>query len=178
LLEEVQRLKVMVRKLLLLAQADAGQMKLSRERMDLSGEVLLLGEDAQQAAAGLQVECQVEPGLLVLADPDLLRQALQNLTSNAIKHNRPGGRVAIRLDRDGTNAVVTVSKKIPEDARIVPDRLFDRFYRADAARGRGVDGAGLGLSLAREIVRAHQGDLALHELKADRITFALTLPAA
>jgi two-component system, OmpR family, heavy metal sensor histidine kinase CusS len=179
LIEEVQRLKIIVRKLLLLAQADSGQMRLSVERVDLSAAVKELCEDARQLAPGLRVEEDVEPGVAVMADPDLLRQALQNLVSNAIHYNREAGRVAFGLRRQDRQAVFALTNTLSPGTPIDPGRLFERFYRGDKARSRrNADGAGLGLSLAREIVRAHQGDLVLRELRDDAVTFALTLPLA
>ena len=120
LIEEVQRLKVIVRKLLLLAQADSGHMKVSLERVSLSKEVEDLAADVQQAGTGLSTEYAVSPGVFVMADPDLLRQALQNLASNAIKHNRERGTVAIRLAMEGTNAVFTISNTVNPGVRIEP----------------------------------------------------------
>lgn len=112
-----------------------------------------------------------------MADPDLLRQALQNLASNAIKHNREHGTVAIRLAVEGAKAVFTMSNTIDPGVRIDPERLFERFYRGDKARTRGADGGvGLGLSLAREIARAHHGDVVLGELRNDAVSFVLTFP--
>lgn len=177
LIEEVQTLKVIVRKLLLLAQADSGQMSVTLERVNLSGEIEALADDVQQAGTGLSTEHTVSAGVFVMADPDLLRQALQNLASNAIKHNREHGTVAIRLAVEGAKAVFTMSNTIDPGVRIDPERLFERFYRGDKARTRGADGGvGLGLSLAREIARAHHGDVVLGELRNDAVSFVLTFP--
>lgn len=176
LIEEVQRLKVIVRKLLLLAQADSGQLPLSKEPVDLSAEVEAVVEDARAQAAGLTLTSDLAAGLRVQADPDLLRQALQNLVANALKHNRPGGSLAFTLRRDGNRACFTVANTTEPDVHIDPNHLFERFYRGDQSRGRRVDGAGLGLSLAREIARAHQGDVELAELREGHIAFVLRLP--
>jgi signal transduction histidine kinase len=73
-------------------------------------------------------------------------------------------------------AVFTISNATKPDSEIEPARLFERFYRGDKAHSRKVEGVGLGLSIAREIARAHQGDLVLHELRPDFVSFVLTLP--
>ena len=177
LLEEVQRLKVIVRKLLLLAQADSGQLKLSLERVDLSREVEALCEDARTLAPELMVQSDIAAGVGVMADPDLVRQALQNLVSNAIKHNREGGCIEFRLSASGGRAGFTIANSTEPGTRIDRDRIFERFYRADKARGRQVAGVGLGLSLAREVARAHGGDLVLQDLRDGWIAFELILPA-
>lgn len=177
-LEEVRRLAAMVRKLLLLSQADSGRMKLARERFDLRRELELLVQDIQLVAPHLRVACQLPPEAWVMADPDLFRQALQNLLNNAAKHNYEGGAIRLDLARDAAGMRLTIANTARGLAHMDRERLFDRFYRGDPAHSRSVDGAGLGLSLAREIVRAHGGELEVTALDGEWITFVLTLPAA
>ncbi|MEI6514958.1 MAG: ATP-binding protein [bacterium] len=176
LLEEVQRLKTIVRKLLLMAKADTGQLKLSLERMDLSGELDTLLHDADVLAPGLKLDCQISPGIAIMADPDLFRQVLQNLLSNAIKYNRPDGLIGITLCLKGELALLTISNTTLPGLNLDEKLLFTRFYRGDSSRSRRIEGIGLGLSLAREIVIAHQGTLSLKELKEGWVSFALTVP--
>lgn len=176
LLEEVQRLKVIVRKLLLLAQADAGELRISREPVDLGGEVAMLCEDASLLAPGMTLTREIAPQVHVQADPDLLRQALQNLLNNAIKHNRAAGSIALVVRKQGALAAFAVSNTTDRDAKLDPARVFERFYRGDPARGRKVEGSGLGLSLSREIARAHGGDIVMDDRREGWITFTLTLP--
>ena len=176
LLEEVQRLKRIVQKLLLLARADAGQLALQVEPVDLSGLLTSAAEDIGIVAPQLRVEMQLLPDITVAADPALLRQAVGNLTSNATKYNHDGGFVRLVLEADHANARITVSNSGPAIPAEERHRIFERFYRADKSRSRQVDGAGLGLSLAREIARAHHGDLFL-ESSDDKLTsFVLVLP--
>lgn len=176
LLEEVQRLTSIVRKLLLLAQADSGQLRLSREPVDLSQAVEDVAEDIHALAPGLALTRDVMAGIQVPADPDLLRQVLHNLVMNAVKYNREGGSIDLRLHAESGRAILTVSNTTAPGARIDPNRLFERFYRGDAAHGRRTDGLGLGLSLSREIARAHQGDLILESAGDGKVTFAFGLP--
>ncbi|MDX9971893.1 MAG: ATP-binding protein [FCB group bacterium] len=178
LLEEVQRLKTITRKLLLLSMADSGQLRLHTEPFNLSEAVEAICEDVEIMAGDLKVEKQVEPGLWTAADPDLLRQIIQNLTSNAMKYNVPGGTVRIRLTHERGILRLDIGNTgpgIPPEER---ERVFERFYRADKARNRRIDGAGLGLNLARELARAHHGDLVLHEAREGWVSFTLTLPVA
>jgi two-component system heavy metal sensor histidine kinase CusS len=101
---------------------------------------------------------------------------LQNLISNAIKYNLPNGWIRIIAARQAQTVRITISngsEEIPVGDR---DRIFDRFHRADPARTRKVEGIGLGLSLAREIVRAHRGKLTLGPVAPGETTFILTLP--
>ena len=128
--------------------------------------------------SALSIKADVEPNLWVDADPDLLNQVLQNLGSNATKYNREDGKIRLMANRKRDKIVTVVAntgKSIPEEDR---EKVFDRFYRADKSRHRKIDGVGLGLSLARDILRAHHGDLALHEAKQDWVAFLLTLPAS
>ena len=176
LLDEVQRLKSIIRKLLLLAQADSGQMVLSKETVDLTSMIGDVGEDIRVLAPGLEVKAELQPDVKVTADPDLLNQVIQNLASNAVKFCRGESPVVLSLKTESDRAVFRISncgETIPPEER---DQVFERFYRANKSRNRSIDGAGLGLSLAREIARAHGGTLELEDSTADRTVFRLTLP--
>lgn len=176
LLEEVQRLKTVVQKLLILARADAGKLSLHREVVDLSAMVESASEDAGIIAPHLRIEKEIAPGAMVKADPDLLRQVIQNLTTNAVKYNIEKGLVRFRLQLRGDRVHVTISNTgnpIPAKDK---ERIFDRFYRVDKSRSRAVPGAGLGLSLAREIVHAHHGNLRLDPDRDSLVSFTLSLP--
>ena len=129
---------------------------------------------------GEELTCthEVLEGVRVVGDADLVEQALQNLVMNAVKHNLPGGSVEVTLARDGEDALVRVTNTGPEIASADRERIFDRFYRADSARSRHAGGVGLGLSLAREIARAHGGDLVLEESGDGLNRFVLRLRSA
>ena len=176
LLEEVQRLKQIVRKLLLLAQADAGQLALHRKRLDFSSLAQAAVDDLHALAPHLQVTAEITPGIMVSGDTDLVNQAVQNLTLNAAKFNDERALVHIRLRPSGGAAVFSIANTGAGIPPAEQDRLFERFYRADKSRNRRVDGTGLGLSLAREITRAHGGDLVLERAATQMTTFVLALP--
>ncbi|MEL6469884.1 MAG: ATP-binding protein [Cyanobacteria bacterium J06623_4] len=185
LLDEVSRLSTIVRKLLLLSLADAGQMSLRQDLIDI-GEILsVLVEDIELLAPTIPVEVKIQPGLMVRGDRDLLTQVLQNLIDNAIKYNLPVDRpdkesgqwISVTGKSNEKKVSITVtnaSQDIPTETR---DRIFDRFYRGDLSRNRKREGFGLGLSLAREIARAHRGELSLNPSAAGQTGFTLTLPA-
>jgi heavy metal sensor kinase len=178
LLGEVQRLRTIIRKLLLLSLADAGRLDLNLKPMDLTAAMEPVIEDIEALAPHLQLHPELAADVWVRADAGLLEQVLQNLASNAVKYNSPEGSVVLRLDTDEKTAQLTVINtggEIPPEDR---ERVFDRFYRADKARSRRVDGTGLGLSLAREIARAHFGDLAVVDAGPGESAFRLTLPLA
>jgi heavy metal sensor kinase len=176
LLEEVQRLKNIVRKLLILAQADADRLRLRIGPVDLSALLEAAAEDVEVLAPELTIEKEVPPGVVVPGDADLLRLVVQELTTNAVKYNLPEGKIGFRLVVQGPKArfsVANTGKAIPENDR---ERIFDRFYRVDKSRGRQVSGTGLGLSLVREIVRVHRGELRLDSAGSPLISFTVELP--
>lgn len=176
LLDEVHRLSGIIRKLLLLSLADAGQMSLYLVEVDMSELLREMVEDVELLAPHLSIEIDIPKQLKVKGDRDLLIQVLQNLLSNAIKYNLPQGWIKIRAYQTLTTTNITIinsSVDIPKGDR---DRLFERFYRGDPAHTRKVEGLGLGLSLAREIVRAHHGDLTLDTATSAQTGLTLSLP--
>ena len=178
--EEISRLERITEHLLLLARLDAGQIGVDLfEPVDFSALVLAACEDAEMLAGGREVRLHVSPApeTAVNGDALLLRRVVLNLLDNATRYNQPGGDVwcelacvsgRVELRVRNTGAVITPEARAG---------LFRRFYRADAARGRG--GNGLGLALSREIARSHGGELSLQADPAPGYTeFLLTLPAA
>jgi heavy metal sensor kinase len=176
LLDEVRRLSGIVRKLLLLSLADAGRMSLYQVEVNLSEILAQMEEDLELLAPHLEVQIEIAAQLRVQGDRDLLTQVLQNLISNAIKYNLADGWIKIHARQQQATVLVTItnsSKTIPPSDR---ERIFERFHRGDPARTRKVEGTGLGLSLSREIARAHYGDLTLDSTPSDQTAFTLTLP--
>jgi signal transduction histidine kinase len=176
ILDEVRRLSSISRKLLLLSQADAGRLRLQRTCVDLSAELDGLVEDARMMAPGLAISGEITPGIKVEADSELFRQVLVNLISNALKYNVDNGWlkvVAIQTHEQTSIVIGNAAKGIPVEA---VDKIFARFYRVDSAHNRKIDGTGLGLSLSREIVRAHGGELSLLNSANSKVEFLVTLP--
>lgn len=177
-LDEVQRLKAILGKLLLLSQADAGRLPLSNSRMNLADLVRAGAEDARMLAPERNIRVESPQELPVVGDAQLLNQAIENLVTNAVKFGDPQGRIDLALYEEEDATVLKVSntgRPIPAEDQ---GRIFDRFYRGDKARARDVEGTGLGLSLAREIARAHRGDLILEASRENETVFRLSLPRA
>ena len=177
LLEETQRLRGITRRLLLLAQADGGQLKVSGEDMRLAPIVEESIEDFEMQAEGVKFEVEVQGDPVAKIDRSLFAQIIQNLLSNATKYNDAESPwVRVKAGVDDSFAWMEVSnggEGIPESAQ---NRLFGRFMRVDSARNRGVDGFGLGLNLSREFARAMQGELELMHSNASETVFRLTFP--
>jgi signal transduction histidine kinase len=161
LLHRIHHLSSVVDNLLLLSHADAGRLDLSKTEFDL-GEVLEgVLDDALTLAEplDLKVEAVVPKHLLLTADRTFVAIIAQNLVENAVKYNSPGGR--IRLEARTVNGAVEMTigntgHGIPKDRTT---QLFERFYRVRTDER--VPGHGLGLSTARELARAHGGDVEL-----------------
>ena len=176
LIDEVCRLSSITRKLLLLSLADAGRMNVQSTAFNFSQVLDELAEDIEILAPELKLKLDISPNLKVLGDRELLTQVLQNLINNAIKYNLPNGWIQILAKQKGNSLFITVSnssKDIPTGDR---NRLFERFHRADHSRNREVEGFGLGLSLSREIARAHNGNLQLDQAISGSTSFTLLLP--
>lgn len=178
ILDETRRLSTISRKLLLLSQADAGRLNVYAQVFDLSKALEDLLEDTRMLAPHLKVTADIQPKLLVLADGSLLRQVLHNLISNAIKYNVEPGWIHIATARWAQRVEVLVSNASQGIAKADHDKVFERFYRVDAAHSRQIEGVGLGLSVSREIARAHGGDLTLKSASDGAVHFSLLLPLA
>ncbi|WP_328836455.1 sensor histidine kinase [Streptomyces europaeiscabiei] len=163
-----------------LALAEAGALTYHRSEVDLR-ELLETGRRAHRAQAealGIGLELDAPRPVYVTADPDRLRQVVGNLVGNALRATAPGGTVTLALIPDGEPAVVEIrdtGKGI--SAKDLP-HLFDRFWRADAARGRTTGGSGLGLSIARQIVTDHGGTIDVRSAVGVGTTFTVVLPTA
>jgi two-component system heavy metal sensor histidine kinase CusS len=175
-LEEYERMGQMVGDMLFLAQADNGQLRPSTARVDLAAEIQTLFDylDAWSEERGvtLVLEGNAAP---VPGDRLMLRRALSNLLSNAIRHTPAGQRVRVHLESDTRTTRVAVEN--PGDP-IPPEhlpRLFDRFYRLDPARRRQGEGAGLGLAIVKSIIDAHRGSIAVTS-DGQGTRFSITLP--
>jgi heavy metal sensor kinase len=175
-LDEVQRLKAILGKLLLLSQADSGRLPLSREPINLAEMVRAAAEDVHMLAPDRKTTVIAPQNVMVMADAHLLNQVIENLVSNAIKFGDKDGAIELTLNADGNRAIFRVSNTGRPIAAEDQSRVLERFFRGDKARTRDIEGSGLGLSLAREIARAHGGDLVLERSDEHVTTFALTLP--
>lgn len=176
LLEQVTRIKGITRKLLLLATADAGALRMQVEPFALTEFLEAACDDAGIVAPHLRIKKRLAERVLVMADGDLLRQLVQNLMMNAIRYNVPNGKIEVWLREFGEVIQLTISNSGPGIPPGERDRVFERFYRTDKARSRTKGGSGLGLSLAREIARAHGGDLYLEQTPPGITAFTLELP--
>jgi signal transduction histidine kinase len=166
--------------LLLLAGSDREGIELRVERIDLAAIAEGAGHAAARLAeaAGKRLSTEISGPLIVDGDPERCREVMLVLLDNAIKYTAEGGSIRLTARRADRDAVLTVSDTgvgVPPDE---VDRLFDRFYRVDKARSRAVGGAGLGLSIAREIVDALGGSLKIDSQQGVGTSVMMRLPLA
>lgn len=176
LLDEVGRLSAITRKLLLLSQADAGQLALQLVPVDLTALLDELASDAHMILDGQTLHCAIDRQLSLACDGVLLHQLLNNLLGNAVRYCAPGGWIKISAHARVDCIEIVFANASPVISRDSRAQFFDRFFREDASHNRHVDGNGLGLSLAREIARAHGGALVLEETQLREVSLRLTLP--
>ena len=177
-LRAAERMSGLSEGLLQLARADAGGDPRPLEPVALDALVREAVEHLRPVAEaeGVEVSCSTEP-VRVSGVAAELGVALSNLLSNAVRYNRPGGRVEVACSRSDTSAIVRVADTgigIPAEA--LP-HVFERFYRLDSARSRARGGTGLGLAIAQRIVAAHGGSIDVESCVDEGSTFSLRLPA-
>ncbi|MBK5913304.1 heavy metal sensor histidine kinase [Rhodocyclus purpureus] len=174
--EEFERLGRTIADMLFLAKADNQLLIPHREAVDLAQQVASLLEFYEALAEEKDLRMTFSGAARVSGDRLMLRRAIGNLLSNAVRHTPPHGHIRVVLDGgDGRTALVRVENTGETIAAEHLPRLFDRFYRADASRRHSGEGAGLGLAITRSIVIAHGGEVAVRS--ADGVTaFELRFP--
>ncbi len=175
--EELERMARMIADMLLLAKADNGLVVPNREPVDLAREVQALFDYYEAVADDKSLTLRLDGAANVRADRLMLRRAVANLLSNAIRHATPGTAIEVTLHHGGGDVRLRVRNSGDTIAPEMLERIFDRFFRADPARQRGPEGAGLGLAITQSIVQAHGGTIRV--ASADGVTtFTVFLPDA
>jgi len=180
---EIDRMTRLVGDLLLLAQADAG-LPIRREPVSLDTVMLEVFEQMRVVADGVHVSIDRDESVMVMGDPDRLKQLALNLVGNAVRYTPAGGKVTLSLECCDGWAQLSISDTGPG---IPPEHLphiFDRFYRVDKSRSRREagnaralsGGAGLGLSIAQWIAEIHDGRIEVHSEVGQGTTFTVYLP--
>jgi signal transduction histidine kinase len=177
-LEESERVSEMLNTLMDISEAETGVMRLALEPVDaasiLRDVAELYGDVAEDKGVGLDVEAAA--GLVVRADRSRLRQVLANLVDNAVKFTPEGGRVTMRARGGNGEISIEVEDDGPGISADDLPRIWERLYRGD--RSRSERGLGLGLSLVRAIVQAHEGRAEVVSSPGHGARFSVTLPTA
>jgi heavy metal sensor kinase len=177
MLEEADHVARLVDALLMLSRADAGQIRIAREEVNLA-------ELARQVASQLEVladekhqtlTVSAPDAISVRVDPTVLRVAIVNLVDNAIHYSPSGARISVRVRTSAAEAVIEVEDDGPGIAAMHHERVFDRFYRVDPARTRR-GGVGLGLAISRWAVEVQNGRIEVMSEEGEGSVFRIRLP--
>ena len=175
---EIRRTDCLVQNLLTLARMDGGRMQPTLPSFDLSRALtgVTLPFESAVFEAGRTLKTHIDEGVECTGDEEMLKQLAVILLSNALKYSNDGGEIDVRLSRrDGRPVLEVQNTGTPIPPESLP-RIFDRFYRVDNSHNRENPGNGLGLSIARSIVQAHRGEIAVQSDAQRGTTFRVTLP--
>ncbi|MDQ3810081.1 MAG: HAMP domain-containing histidine kinase [Chloroflexota bacterium] len=187
--EEAERMRRLVEDLLYLGRIESGELALEREPLDLAdlARAVQARFSFRAQEAGVELTVSALRPVSIIGDPHRLGQMLDNLVENAFKHTPAGGQIQVTVTREGpisgrgvrqpAMAVVSVHNSGSHIPAAEAERVFERFYQLDKARSGSKDGRGLGLAIAREIVQAHDGRIAVESAEHSGTTFVVRLPA-
>jgi signal transduction histidine kinase len=179
--EESERLGKLVERFLSIERLTAGEIALRRGPLELSVLAAGVAERIRPVAERKGIRLVLDDsiaGVEIDGDAEMLEFALSNLVTNAVKYSPTGTSVTITLERDEEQAVVHVTDQGPGLTEEECRRVFDRFYRAEAAEKSVNPGFGLGLAIAHDVVSHHGGDLRVESRPGAGSRFTLTLPVA
>ncbi|MEW6262797.1 MAG: ATP-binding protein [Thermodesulfobacteriota bacterium] len=177
--KRIQNVQAMINDLLDLSRIEARQFVQEKLPVDVRSVILETVELLSGPAAEKELSVQtvlVDNPPLILADPKALKDVTNNLLSNAIRYTPEGGRISLRLDREGDWLVLTVEDTGLGIAREYHDKIFERFFRVKDERARNVVGTGLGLPIVKAIVGDHGGEVTVDSEIGRGSVFRVRLP--
>ncbi len=175
---EVQRLSKLVGALLKLSRMEMRSQPMREETVDLTAlaDDVVVSHEAFIEESGLSIHLDAQPNVKTIGDEDLIKQAITNLVSNAVRYTDEGGSITISVAREGRMAAISVADTgiglSPEEEKMV----FSRFWRADSGRAKESGGLGIGLALVKEIVDRHHGRVSVKGEKSVGSVFTLYFP--
>jgi len=194
-LEEINRMSQIVEDLLLLSKADTGQVKLNKEDINLAEILAEVVAQMDRLAKSKRLDLSVSDNrqdVYIFGDTLRIRELFINLIENGIKYTEEGGSIRISLQKECSPLASNASELLEKDgerfAKIVvsdtgigisgedQEKIFSRFFRVDKARSREQGGSGLGLSICKWIVEAHQGEIKVQSEFGKGSSFIVTLP--
>ena len=175
---EAERLHHLIDDMLVLSQIENAKDDVQTVPCNLNQEIETVLRRAKPIAEknGIVLRLEVEEAFLVASSPTRLQQLFGNLVENAIKYNKPQGRVTVTLQRQRNMVLVKVKDTgigIPQEH--LP-RLFERFYRVDSSRSREIGGTGLGLSIVKHLAGLYHGDVSVESVVGEGSVFTVRLP--
>jgi len=179
ILNETNRLNVLVNDLLTLAKLDAGTMAMTLEKVELNRLLQAIIERFyyELEKANITLNAVYADEIMLNADAVRLGQVFSNLIDNAIKFSKPDSEIRVTVSRREKQAMITVTDTGPGISEEECARIFERFYQVDKSRQGGAGrGVGLGLSISRQVVEAHHGEISVSSKIDEGSTFMVKLP--
>lgn len=175
---QTERMHGLMNGLLLLARMDEGAEALPVQPLNFSDLVKKAetGFEELIKSRKIQVKTEIADHIIIKGNPDLLEQLISILLDNAVKYTDECGDILVRLTTEGRRSKLTLENSVEVLPDVLPDTLFDRFYRANAARTQKDGGYGIGLSAARAITQMHGGKIEACYIGEHRIRFVVELP--
>lgn len=176
MLKATERLSRLVDQLLELSQFESGAVRIDQLPFSVAEVIDEAADEVRPVNLAVSIAVDVDDGLTGVGDRERIHEVLTNLLTNAIRHSPAGGEVKVR----GAPTPVGVRIEVDDDGVGVPsadlERIFDRFYRVDAARTAGAGGAGLGLAIARSIIELHGGGIRAESRRPNGCRIVIDLP--
>ena len=175
IIEQTDRLSGLMQKLLSLARADSAQPEVNFSEFSVSEMFSSVTSAFEEPAAanGRTIKCETEDGLTVNSDEKSVRMIIEALLENAVKYSDSGSEITAVLKRDRTGTVISVENYCTPLPDVSPDKLFDRFYRADSSRSS--EGYGIGLSYARTTAALLGAELYAEYTEKNKIRFTFII---
>jgi len=173
-ISEIDRLVTITQKLLWLSRADANKLHPVFQKINLSDLMEQWVLDAQSFNPNLKLTSEIQPKIMWKCDPTLIHQLIGNLYDNAVKYNVAKGWIYFRLKQNDNGFYLSIENPSSPLPANFEKQVFDRFYRADYAHSRSIDGLGLGLSLCQEIANVHEAQLRVKVSDDGIVTFTLS----
>jgi signal transduction histidine kinase len=177
-LDEIKKINRILESLLALARFDSDAVSLHKEPTDITGLIKEILSDIEILALQKNIEITViseTSEMTVNIDRERMRRVFYNIFDNAIKYSSEKGKIEIDIERIDGEVFISITDSGPGISEEDIPYIFDRFYRADKARCS--EGFGLGLSIAKSIVKAHGGNIEVRSVAGSGATFTITLPA-
>jgi signal transduction histidine kinase len=178
--DEIGRLSRMISEIEKLTSIENAGKGLVVESVNLSKEIerVAMTFDPLYSAKSVELKREIEDGVMLAADGDKIRQAIENLLSNALRYTDSGGRATISLERSSGEVCI----KVTDTGIGISDKdlpyVFERFYRTDKSRTRSSGGLGIGLAITKAAVEAHGGSVTAESREGEGSTFIIRLPLA
>lgn len=174
--KEARRMSGLVSRLLTLSRSDSGRLVVEKEKVDLS-EVCRMVVEQQKFSAedkNISIDADIEENINIMGDEAMIIRILLNLMDNAVKYGREGGNVTLSLRKNGDEAVCSVEDDGIGIAEEALEKIWERFYRAEASRSE--ESAGLGLSMVAALTKAHGGKVAVNSRLGEGSCFSVMFP--